>query len=72
MNKSMNHHFIAALDFKRATLAALAKKGITLHSVATIPGCDGTFANGERAYGLDDNGTFRLVSFLDVLSIAKR
>ena len=71
MNKSMNHHSIAALDFKRATLAALAKKGIAILFNHPIPGCDGTFANGGIAYGLNDNGTFRLVSFLEVLSIAK-
>ena len=71
MSPCMSHHPIAARDFRRATLAALAKKGITIVSATTVPGVDGSFANGDRGYGLDDNGTFRLVLFLQVLAIAK-
>jgi hypothetical protein len=31
-----------------------------------VPGIDGSFANGERAYELDDNGTHRLRSYSEI------
>jgi hypothetical protein len=66
----MSSSSIASKDFSRTTLAALRKQGIAVIGSTFVPGADGTFANGERAYQLDDNGTSKLRTFLDVLSIA--
>lgn len=59
-----------ARDFSRKTLSALRKQGITIVGATFVPGTDGSYANGERAYQLDDNGTSRLRTFLEVLAIA--
>lgn len=61
----MNH-------FSKQTLSALAKKGITLIGLTVIP--DNTspmpMANGSTGYCLDDNGTYRIRTFLQVLEMA--
>ena len=63
-----SHHPIAGSKFSNATLRRLAKKGIFLVASTWVTGTDGTFANGESAFLLSDG---RLLSFIDVLAIAK-
>lgn len=63
------HHAIAARDFSRTTLAALTAKGITVIGIQGLPGADGSFANGERGYCLDDNGTHRVRTHQEVLRL---
>lgn len=65
------HHEIAGSHFSKKTLKALSKRGITVVSATYVPGTDGSYANGESAYMLDDNGTGRMRSFLQVLEMAK-
>lgn len=69
----MEHNDIAARDFKKSTLRALTKKGIRLIGLCVIPG-DGEmpWANGERGYNLDDNGTGRIKTLLEVLDLAQK
>jgi len=58
-------------DFSKKTLSLLAKKGITLIGLTLIPGTgDMPFANGERGYILNDNGTSRVLLFAQVLKLA--
>jgi hypothetical protein len=60
-------------DFAKKTLNALAKKGITLVGLCTIPDMSSAmpFANGERGYNINDNGTGRVWTFAQVLNAAK-
>lgn len=62
-------HF-SSKDFSRKTLSGLRKQGIAVIGATFVPGADGTFANGERAYQLDNKGTSQLRTFLEVLSMA--
>lgn len=60
-------------DFSKKTLAALARKGISLIGLTVIPdmSSDMPFANGERGYCLNDNGCHRIRSFREVLEMAR-
>lgn len=59
-------------DFSKKTIAALARKGISLIGLTVIPGTgDLPFATGERGYCLNDNGCYRVCSFMQVLEIAR-
>lgn len=58
-------------DFSKKTIAALARKGISLIGLTVIPRAgDMPFANGERGYCLNDNGCHRVRSFREVLALA--
>lgn len=61
---------IALRHFRKTTIRRLADRGITVLGSVCVPGNDGSFANGETAYRLDDNGTHRIRTFLQVLAIA--
>lgn len=56
-------------DFPKHTLKALARKGIRIVGLTTIPNMANVmpFATGERAYCVDDNGTGRVWSYEQVL-----
>ena len=58
-------------DFSSKTRNALARKGITVLTVTFIPGSDGSFANGERAYNVSDNGCGRVWTFAQVMEAAQ-
>jgi hypothetical protein len=68
MNK---HHEIPASHFNKKVLKALTKKGIAIIGMTTIPGNDGSYATGFTGYELDDNGTGRVRSYLQVEALAK-
>ena len=59
-------------DFSAATRKVLAARGITLLKPEWLPGPDGSFANGERAYLANDNGCGRILRFAEVLAAAER
>lgn len=63
-----NHR--ASKDFNRTLVASLNKRGVFFIGSALVPGADGSFANGERAYCLDDNGTHRVRSYAEVKALA--
>lgn len=67
----MSHHQIPARHFRAATLRNLAKKGVFIVGMTTIPGEDGSFANGSTGYQIWDGQTSRIVQFLKVLELAK-
>jgi len=57
--------------FSAATRKALAKRGITLLGLTTIPGAGSMpFANGETGYQISDNGTGRILTFRQMLNAA--
>lgn len=58
-------------DFTVKTSNALAKRGIVVLSAAIIPGEDGSFANGTRAYNVSDNGRGRVWTFAQVMEAAQ-
>jgi hypothetical protein len=69
--KMSKHHKVAGKDFSKKTLKALSSKGIAILSATYAPGPGGNYANGEVVYNLDDNGTGRTRSFLQVLGMGK-
>jgi hypothetical protein len=60
-------------DFSKKTIAALARKGIRLVGLQAIPDMSSSmpFANATRGYIVDDNGTSRVLTFNEVLELAK-
>lgn len=65
------HHPIPARHFNARTLRALTKKGIAIIGATCLPNSVGSFAGGETGYNLDDNGTGRVRTYLEVLALAK-
>jgi len=59
-------------DFSAKTIAALARKGVTIYGATVIPaaGTDMPFANGDRGYKINDNGCGRILTFAQVLELA--
>jgi hypothetical protein len=62
----------ASKDFPKSTLSALTKRGIRLVGTTWLPGPGGSYANGERGYLVDDNGTGKVWSYLQVAAIGSR
>jgi len=60
-------------DFSRRTLNALARKGIAIYGLCTIPAANDPmpFANGERGYKVNDNGCGRIWTFAEVVEAAR-
>lgn len=59
-------------DFNAKTLRNIAKRGIRIVGVQMIPGAgEMPWANAERGYVVDDNGTSRVWTFAQVLGAAK-
>ena len=57
---------IALRDFGRKTIAALTAKGIRVINVTALPDAKGSFLNSERGYVVDDNGTGRVFTYLEL------
>lgn len=57
--------------FAAKTLRVLKKKGIEVMSTTFIPDASGDYTRGETAYNINDNGTGRLKTFLEVLALAE-
>lgn len=59
-------------DFSRSTIRSLSRKGITVVGVQWLPdmASDMPMACGERGYVLNDNGTGRVMRFIDVMVLA--
>jgi hypothetical protein len=62
----------ASKDFPRGTLSALTKRGIKIVGSTWLPGPSGSYANGERGYLIDDNGTGKVWSYQQVAAIGPR
>ena len=61
-------------DFNRQTIRILAHRGITIVGFQSIPDMTSPmpFANAERGYVVDDNGTSRVLTHRGVLALAGR
>lgn len=57
--------------FGKKFMNKLAKKGVTPVNSCTLPDANGCFANGETGYGINDNGTYRLLTFREIDALAK-
>ena len=61
---------IAEKDFSKAVVKALGRKGITLIGITALPDASGSFLNSDRGYTLNDNGTHRIRTYREVVSIS--
>jgi hypothetical protein len=59
---------IAARDFGRKAIAALARKGIRIIGIQALPDMSSSmpFANANRGYTIDDNGCGRVWTYQQV------
>lgn len=62
----LKHPAPAAKDFSRTVRNTLARQGISIIGSTWLPGSDGSYVNGERGYELNDNGTHRIRTYMDV------
>lgn len=66
-------HSDFARDFSATTRRALAKRGIFVIGIVNVPGRNAAgavdYTQGSRGYELDDNGTLRIRSFLEVMAL---
>ena len=60
-----------AKDFSAAVRRTLAKKSIIVTGSTWLPASGGDYANGERGYMLNDNGTSKIRNGSQVIEIAK-
>lgn len=67
----MNLTAIYSAHFSRKEVKALRAKGITIIGAQHMPDEHGSFAPGILGYWLDDNGTHRIRTYLEVAKIAK-
>lgn len=66
----IKHTAPAAKDFSVKVRNTLARRGIAIVGSTWLPGTDGSFANGERGYIVDDCGTQRIRSYADLTAYA--
>ena len=62
---------IVKREFSRKTISALAKKGIEIVGVTSIPDSEGSFLNATRAFEISDKGTGKIKTFLELQKIAE-
>lgn len=60
---------IATRDFGKTVINALAKKGVTIQGITSVPGPTGGYANGGRAYECDVNGQTQVKTYQQVIDI---
>jgi hypothetical protein len=70
MMKNTKHTAPAAKDFSVKVRNVLARRGMAIVGSTWLPGANGSFANGERGYIIDDCGTQRIKSYADLASYA--
>ena len=61
---------VAARDFSKRTLRALAAQGVELQGVTALPDEHGSYANSVRGYHVADNGMGRILLHGEVLARA--
>ena len=69
--KNTKHTAPVAKDFSVAVRNTLARRGMLIVGSTWLPGTDGSFANGERGYIIDDCGTQRIRTYADLAAYAK-
>lgn len=50
--------------------ASLTKRGMRIIGTTWLPDSKGNYSNGERGYLIDDNGTQRIRTYLQVMAMA--
>ena len=58
-------------DFSKETVKGLKNKGIELVGATWAPSVNGDFSNGETVYKLNDNGTLRIRTYLEVKALGE-
>lgn len=58
-------------DFSAPTRTMLRKKGIAIIGATWLPGENGSYANGETGYILNNNGQQQIRTYLGVIDMAK-
>jgi len=61
---------IAVRHFGRKAVAALARKGIKVIGLQSLPGPSGSFLDSETGYIISDNGTGRVLPYLALRALA--
>lgn len=59
-----------AKDFSRIVINTLRTRGIVVTGGTWLAGPDGSYANGERGYTLEERGTHIVRSYEEVLALA--
>jgi hypothetical protein len=64
---------IAVSHFGKRVVTKLAKRGVKVIGLTVIPdnASDLPYANGETGYNIDDNGTGRVLTLLEVHALAR-
>jgi len=57
-------------DFSAFTRSALAAKGIHIMGLIALPDANGSFANCQRGYRVNDNGCGRIWTHAEVITAA--
>jgi hypothetical protein len=59
-------------DFNIKVIKSLKQKGISIYRKTWLPDSKGDFTNGETGYVINDNGTSRVKTYLEILALAKK
>jgi len=70
LNRKVFYPMYPNRDFSKATIAKLAKRGITVVSSTMVADAAGSFANAEVGYILDNNGESQIRLHGQVLALA--
>ncbi len=68
MNKTNNKHGVGGDHFSAQARRALLRARIRITGLQGLPDADGSFANGETGYLVDDNGTGRVLSYRQIVT----
>lgn len=60
----------ASKDFPKKMLNELTRRGMSIVGTTWLPDSRGSYANGERGYLVNDNGTQRVRTYLQVMAMA--
>jgi len=57
-------------DFNIKIRRALQAKGVSIIGITALPGDRGSYANSQRGYRVNDNGTGRIWTYQEVITTA--
>lgn len=60
----------ASKDFPKKMINELTRRGMRIIGTTWLPDSKGNYAKGERGYTIDDNGTQRIRTYLQVMALA--
>jgi hypothetical protein len=59
-------------DFSKQVVKTLAAFGIKIVGATFLPDATGNFANGETGYNVNDNGTGKVWTYMQVVKMGSR